>query len=95
MSYILKEPDNFLVKKVVRLCSLYIVCLRAEAYCVGCDAPTTSGLLLTWGDWTAGYILSGTSMPRRAMPLLSVLATLRAMTRRVSFSSSVSAPRML
>ena len=41
------------------------------------------------------YIRSGTSMPRRAIPFLRVFATFLAMTRRVSFSSWVSAPRML
>lgn len=41
------------------------------------------------------YIRSGTSMPRRAIPFLRVFATFLAMTRRVSFSSCVSAPRML
>lgn len=41
------------------------------------------------------YIRSGTSIPRRAIPFLRVFATFLAMTRRVSFSSWVSAPRML
>ena len=48
-----------------------------------------------WNSQSVDYIRSGTSIPRRAMPFLRVLATFLAMTRRVSFSSSVSAPRML
>ena len=48
-------------------------------------------------DWlvTHDYILSGTSIPRSSMPFLMTLATLSARTRRVTFSASVSALRML
>ena len=41
------------------------------------------------------YILSGTSIPNKAIPFFSVLATLRAMTRRIAFAPSLSAFRML
>ena len=41
------------------------------------------------------YILSGTSIPNNSMPFLMVLATFFAMMRRVIFSVSVSALRML
>ena len=40
------------------------------------------------------YMRSGTSMPSSAMPFLSVLPTFCARTRRTTFSSSVSAPRI-
>jgi len=41
------------------------------------------------------YILSGTSIPRSAMPFLRILATLRAITRRTAFFCSSSSLRML
>ena len=40
------------------------------------------------------YMRSGTSMPSSAMPFFSVLPTFCARTRRTTFSSSVSAPRI-
>ena len=41
------------------------------------------------------YILSGTSIPSNAIPFLMTLATFLAIIRRVIFSASVSALRML
>ena len=40
------------------------------------------------------YMRSGTSIPSSAMPFFSVLPTFCARTRRTTFSSSVSAPRI-
>jgi hypothetical protein len=40
------------------------------------------------------YMRSGTSMPSSAMPFFNVLPTFCARTRRTTFSSSVSAPRI-
>ena len=41
------------------------------------------------------YILSGTSMPKSAMPFFKIFATFCANTKRVVFSSGVSAFKML
>lgn len=49
-----------------------------------------------FGEGRGGaYILSGTSIPNRAIPFLITLATFLARTRRVIFSASESALRIL